>query len=139
MKGTIYNRETGMIVSTIEAPDEAGVLLQCTINPLYEAFVGEAYDNDKWYFVDGKPTPVAQMNLIITPTLHEEDMEVLMQPDQILRVENIPAGATVVHPGGVLNDVNDGFIEWSCEEVGSYYIGIFANGYMGVKFNAVIG
>lgn len=139
MKGTIYNRETGQIVSTIEAPDEAGVRLQCTIDPLYEAFVGEAYENDKWYFLDGKPTPLMQMDLKITPALDPEDLEVHLQPDEVLRVENIPAGATIVYPGGVLNDVNDGFIEWSCEDVGSYYIGVFVNHYSGVKFNAVIG
>lgn len=138
MKGTIYNRHTGQIISTVEAPDEAGVLLQCTINPDYEAHVGAAYDNDKWYFLNGEPTPLNQMELKITPVLDVEELEVDLKPDEVLRVENIPAGADVVYPGGVLRDVNDGFIEWSCDEVGSYYIGIFANGYAGVKFNAVV-
>lgn len=139
MKGTIYNRNTGQIISTIEAPDEAGVRLQCTVDPSYEAFVGEAYENDKWYFVDGKPTPLQQMDLKVSPSVDPDELEVDLKPNQVMRVENIPAGTTVVYPGGVLNDVNDGYIEWEVEDVGSYYFGFFKTGYAGVKFNAVIG
>lgn len=139
MKGTIYNRHTGQIISTVEAPDEAGVLLQCTINPDYEAHVGAAYDNDKWYFLNGEPTPLNQMELKITPALDVEELEVELKPNQTLRVENIPIGSTVVYPGGVLHDVNDGYIEWEVEDVGSYYFGFFKPTYAGVKFNAVIG
>lgn len=138
MKGTIYNRNTGVIMSTVEAGDEDVIRLQCTLDPAYEAWIGEALDNTEWWFVDGKPVRVAQMDLKFSHELDQEELEVRLEPGEVLRVDNIPKNSVIVHPDGVLTGVDDGYIEWSVDHPGSYYIGIFCSGMSGVKFNAVV-
>ena len=56
---------------------------------------------------------------------------------ETLNITGIPTGTAVTHPGGVAT-VNDGYIDWSCVEPGTYEISFINFPYKPVTLNATV-
>lgn len=144
MKGTIYNKVSGAITSIVQGPDAEAIELQCMFDENLAAHVGEELDANKWYFVNGQPVPRQELGLTFDPPREEspdgyEDAQITLAPGQVLTITGIPVGLELMYPGGRVV-VNDGFIEWSCDDPGSYYFQLFTDiKYEGVAFNAIVG
>lgn len=128
-RGTIYNSITGRIEMNIEAPDEAGILLQTTGREDLLVIFDEMYDSMEVYIENGEP--------VDRPAMPWESGDVELVVGEVFRLDGIITGSLVHHPGGSLI-VNDGFIEWSTITPGQYSIYVTNFPYKEVKFNAIV-
>jgi hypothetical protein len=129
-KGTIYNVNTGLIVSSMVSSTEEAITLQLTLNPDHRVYMGQEFNNDLHYFVDGVPVSKLRMPLTINGEIYDHSGEELQfHPGDTVKIEGIPNGAQVIYPGGSLI-VDDGFIEWSTDESNFFSFVIEAQPYM---------
>lgn len=140
IKGTIYVKETGRIINTIQAGDEAHIHLQVEGKPELACHIGAEFDSRLWYFKDGQPIERASMGLIYEPRNPDEDEELVLETGELLKVTNIPAGTRVIAPGSVDMIVDDGYIEWATDHAGMYGFWFIGGPEIEeVHFNAIVG
>lgn len=111
--GLIYEKNSGRILMTVVAPDEEGVLLQKMGREDLEAIMDANSNGREFYIQNGAPVERPEMKLSIKG-------DVYLDVGEVLKVEDIPKGTEVIYPAGIAT-VDDGFIEWSAVEPGSYY------------------
>ncbi len=128
-RGTIYNLATGQIEMNVEAPDEAGIVLQTTGREGLAIVFDEMFDSMQVYIQNELPVPRPEMPWV--------GGDVGLTVGEVFRLDGIPVGSSVRHPGGSAV-VNDGFIEWSTNEPGSYLIQVINFPYKEVNFNAIV-
>lgn len=130
-EGTIYLKDSGRILMTVVAPDEAGVLLQISDDSIQGAVMDVLASSADAYVVGGKIVERPVMNLSLSG-------DVYLSPNEQVRIENIPVGATVVYPGGQTR-VDDGYVEWASTEPGSYKLSVELFPMKEVTVNAIVG
>lgn len=140
--GTIYNTVTGRIVSTCRGTQESDIPLQCTGNPDLRAFMGEELSALKYYFVDDQPTlrPLMKdltINGVPVDLESDEDTEIVLPAGSTITVTGILDGTELFYPGGRIV-VDDGFFEWSTDDVGEYRFSLNLGMYKGVNIHASI-
>ena len=140
--GTIYNAVTGRIVSTCRSTQESDIPLQCTVNPDYRAFMGEELSSLKYYFENDLPVARPLMtsvtiNGVPIDAESDEDTEIVLSAGETLSVTGIVDGTELVYPGGRMI-VDDGFFEWSTDDVGEYQFTLNVGLYKGVNIHASI-
>ena len=123
--GTIYIKESGEISRTVYVPTVDDLVIQCNDGESY--LPGELSPDH--YIKDGEVVQRPTMDLTVSST----ELEV----DEVLRIENIPEGSKVFHPEGELI-VDDGYIEWSSVEPGTYLFRFENFPYMEEEVNAVV-
>ncbi|MCA9340018.1 MAG: hypothetical protein KDA17_03860 [Candidatus Saccharibacteria bacterium] len=101
---TVFDVGTGECLFVVSGTEATAQLNGA--NYLLGAFSGEDY------YYDG-----AQMQL--RPAFDLQPVSLTITTAQTLTINNIPVGTTVTHPDGSVV-VDDGFIEWSATEPGSY-------------------
>lgn len=129
--GTIYDKVTGSVIMTIEAPDKQGVEIQVDDPSSQEILWGQKINGVTHYFVAGSVVPRPAFTFKVSPGLN-------LQLGEVLRVSNIPPGCSVFYPGGVIQ-VDDGYIEWSSTTPGEYAFTFELFPYQEVTLNAIVG
>lgn len=129
--GLLYEKQSGRIVMNVVAPDEESVLLQKMGREDLEAILDLEVDGREFYIKNGSPRPRPEMSLSLQG-------DVYLGVNEVLRIESIPAGTEVVYPGGKAI-IDDGFIEWSANEPGSYYFKFSNFPLKEVEVNAIVG
>ena len=127
---TVYEKEQGMVLMTVEAPDEETVLLQIQDPKKEEILWGEKIDGLKFYFVAGAAVPRPVFTLEIKNGL-------TVAAGQVLRVGKVPIGCTVRYPGGTAV-VNDGYIEWASVTPGTFDFTFSLFPYQEMTLNAIV-
>lgn len=127
---TIYDDTNGAVLMTVEAPDKETVLLQVQDPKKEKILWNEKIDGKDFYFVAGAVVarPVFTFEVPV-----EESLEV----GQVWRVNGIPPGCVVYHPGGRAV-VEDGYIEWSSETPGNFKFEFELFPYKEMSLNAVV-
>ncbi|SUE95808.1 Uncharacterised protein [Ectopseudomonas mendocina] len=115
----------------VVAPDEESILLQKIGRDDLEAILDLDLNGQEFYIENGSPKPRPDMGVSVQG-------EAYLSVGEVLRVEGIPSGTDVVYPGGRAT-VDDGFIEWSTNEPGSYYFKFFNFPAKEVEINAIVG
>lgn len=128
---TIYDKRNGQVIMTVEAPDEESVELQVSDGLNQKILWGRRVDAANFYFVAGVDVARPVMDLSIN---HAG----VLAKGQILKVEGIPLGCSVVYPGGQTT-VNDGYIEWASVTSGEFEIYLTCFPYKEVILNAIVG
>lgn len=129
--GLLYEKQSGRIVMNVVAPDEESVLLQKMGREDLEAILDLEVDGREFYIKDGSPEPRPEMALSIQGDAY-------LAVGEVLRIEGIPVGTDLIYPGG-RTKVDDGFIEWSTNEPGSYYFKFSNFPAKEVEVNAIVG
>lgn len=143
--GSIYEKVTGRIVMTVVAPDQEGVEMQIAGSDKLAILFDKEVDGRNFYILDGVVTDRPRMSLLVRKQsdsscaeVTEDETQIILLQNEQFRITNIPAKSVVRHPGGEAL-VNDGFVEWSAAERGSYEFEISNFPYREVKINAVVG
>ncbi|WP_062269498.1 hypothetical protein [Endozoicomonas arenosclerae] len=113
---------------TVDAPQKADIELQLQVYP-DASIVFKKVDAATQYIEAEEPKDRPLMNL------QYEDHEI--DVSEVLRVEGIPTGTTLYYPGGQVQ-VDDGYIEWSSIEEGSFYFRFINFPYMEAEINAIV-
>lgn len=128
-----YSTVTGEFISTIVA-DIAHTSLQCNTG---ESWLPGAYDAREEFVDLGDP----ELPIILRPTFSLAHPASVL-PLQVFRVDGIPAGTQVTYPGPsgdpTTEIVNDGYIEWSAVEPGTYPFTFENFPYKEITINAVV-
>lgn len=130
LTATIYEETSGAVLMVVEAPDEDTVLLQVQDPKKEKILWNEKIDGTSFYFVAGAvvPRPVFTFEV---PT------KGVIEVGQTWRVNNIPPGCSVIHPGGRAT-VNDGYIEWASATEGTFEFRFELFPYKEMTLNAVV-
>lgn len=138
--GTIYDKLTGRVIMTVEAPDEDGVLLQVIDSDTQAALMNEQLDSKSFYVKSGEKAdrPLMSLRAKVDGSSVNIGESIQLPVGSILSVDNIEKGSVVLHPGGETK-IDDGFIEWSALEPGVYFFEISNFPFQEVRFNAVVG
>jgi hypothetical protein len=127
---TVYEKEQGQVLMTVEAPDEETVHLQIQNPSKEEILWGEKIDGQLFYFVAGSVVPRPVFPLEIKNGL-------TVATGQVIRISKIPIGCTVRYPGGTAV-VNDGYIEWSSVTAGTFDFSFSLFPYQEMSLNAIV-
>lgn len=108
--GIKYNEATGEIVMGISSSDPTVIGLQA--EPGFPAIETAArVDNAVSYVAGGEVVDRPQMALVVGPPS--------FAVGSIFRVDGIPAGTVLKHPGGTTT-IDDGYFEWSSAAPGQF-------------------
>lgn len=109
MRYAIFNPSNGEILRVLRLPPGM-IVLNLQSGEDYLACDDNVH-GDKHCVVDGEIVERTIMPFSTEP--------VILTTADTLRVENIPVGTVVDFPGGS-GVIDDGFIEWECDEPGGY-------------------
>lgn len=138
--GAIYFKSTGMIKMFCNGPDEDFLHLQVGDDPDLDVYVGQI-DMKTHYLPGGVPTerPVMPMTGSIAGEPVDLKTQIQMTTSDDLHIIGIPEGTKLYYPGGVVDSIDDFFIEWGSESPGEYTLQFHNQPFQEVILHAKVG